>query len=346
VEEVHVLAGRLVQALREPFVIDGHETFIAASIGITVCAGGGFDADGVVAQADAAMYRAKESGGSHYELFEEGMRPRIAERIELENALRQAIDRDELRLHYQTEVSLDTCEVIGVEALVRWEHPVRGLLSPDQFIPAAEETGLIVPLGRWVLREACRQMAWWIQQGVFGPTVRVAVNVSPVQLAEIDMADTIEAALADFGLTPQQLCLEVTETALMDGAGRAIGTLARLKALGVQLAIDDFGIGFSSLARLKELPPVDLVKIDRSFVSGLGVSTSDSAIVSAVLKLASSLGVPAVAEGVETAAQVERLRDLGCPLGQGYLFSRPVRPEDIRGAQDALAALLAARVTA
>jgi EAL domain-containing protein (putative c-di-GMP-specific phosphodiesterase class I) len=309
-------------------------------MGLALVRGGRHDADSVVAQADAAMYRAKEHGGSRFERFEEGMRPKVAARFELENALRLAIDRGELRLHYQTEVSLDTSAVIGLEALVRWQHPARGLLAPDEFIPLAEETGMIVPLGTWVLREACSQMASWVRDGVFGPEVRIAVNVSASQLAEPDMTKVVERTLCETGLRPQQLCIEVTETALMDGDGRAIETLGRMKMLGIQLAIDDFGTGFSSLTRIKQLPPIDLVKIDRSFVSGLGVSTHDQAIVSSVLNLAQSLGVPAIAEGVETSDQVERLINLGCPLGQGFLFSRPSWPEDVaaRRAETALPA--------
>ena len=335
-EEV-ALAERLVAALREPFSVGGREIYVSASIGVAHARGGHADADALVAHADAAMYHAKAHGGSRFEVFHDGMRPQVAERLELEHALRLAIDRDELRLRYQTEVSLETGAVSGLEALVRWEHPQRGLLSPDQFIPTAEETGLIVPLGNWVLRESCRQMAAWTAQGVFGPEVRIAVNVSALQLSDPATIGQVRAALADHGLRADQLCLEVTETALTDGAGQAVETLHELKQMGVQIAIDDFGTGFSSLARLKELPPVDLVKIDRSFVSGLGVCRHDGAIVSSVLNLADALGVPVVAEGVETTDQASRLRGLGCALAQGYLFSRPVTAEEVTALAHAVA---------
>jgi diguanylate cyclase (GGDEF)-like protein/PAS domain S-box-containing protein len=333
-----VLAERLVAALRDPFTVGGREIFVSASIGVANVHDGRLDADSLLAQADAAMYQAKGRGGSRFEIFCEGMRPRVAERLELEHALRLGIARDELRLRYQTEVSLQTGAVCGLEALVRWEHPERGLLSPDEFIPAAEETGLIVPLGNWVLREACRQMAEWAADGVFGPEVRIAVNVSALQLSDRATVGQVRAALADHGLRPDRLCLEVTESALTDGAGQAVETLRQIKAMGVQIAIDDFGTGFSSLARLKELPPVDLVKIDRSFVAGLGVSVHDGAIVSSVLNLADALGVPVVAEGVETTDQASRLRGLGCSLGQGYLFSRPIAAADVTALAQAVAA--------
>jgi diguanylate cyclase (GGDEF)-like protein/PAS domain S-box-containing protein len=329
--EADALASRLVAALREPFLISGHEIYVAGSVGITVVNSGDGDPDLVVGQADAAMYRAKELGGGRFERFQETMR-RTADRFELENALRLAVERDELLLHYQTEVSLETGKITAVEALVRWQHPERGLVPPDEFIPAAERTGVIVELGAWVLDEACRQLAAWNASGVFDDEVRIAVNVSAVQLVKGDMVEVISRTLQAHGLSPERLCLEVTESALMDGAGCAIDNLRRIKELGVHLAIDDFGTGFSSLARIKELPPIDLVKIDRSFVSGLGVSLSDSAIVSSVLNLAVSLGVPAIAEGVETLDQVEQLRGMGCPLGQGYLFGRPLPADQVTAA--------------
>jgi EAL domain-containing protein (putative c-di-GMP-specific phosphodiesterase class I) len=269
------------------------------------------------------MYRAKELGKARCELFDASMHERAVERLDLEGGLRHALDREELRLVYQPQIDLASGRMIGVEALVRWEHPERGTVPPQAFVPLAEQTGLIVPLGAWVLREACRQTAEWVAEG---SPLSVAVNISPRQLAEDDFAATVTGALADSGLAPERLSLEITESALMADPETAAVALRRLKAIGVGLAIDDFGTGYSSLGQLRSLLPVDTLKIDKSFVSGLTVGGEDQAIVEAVLRLAASLGLEAVAEGVETAEQAGALRELECGVAQGFHFARPVAP--------------------
>jgi EAL domain-containing protein (putative c-di-GMP-specific phosphodiesterase class I) len=261
-------------------------------------------------------------------IYDGAMRLRGAERLETETALRRAIEREELRVHYQPEVELATGRVVGVEALVRWAHPERGLVAPGEFIPVAEDTGLIAPIGEWVLREACRQARTW--QGEYGDApIRMAVNLSGRQLAREGLRDTVANALADADLLPELLCLEITESALAEDPVAARETLRSLKRLGVCLAIDDFGVGFSSLSQIRQLPPVDVIKIDRSFVSGLGRNREDEAIVASVISLARALEVETIGEGVETAEHARALRELGCDHAQGFLFSRPVPPAEL-----------------
>ena len=322
-QEAALLAQRIVAAMRDPFVLGDRELFVTASIGVAVGSGAGIDADELLHRADTAMYRAKENGAVPFVFFREGMAPSVADRLELDSELRRALQRDELVLHYQPEISLETGRIVAVEALVRWQHPVRGLIGPDQFIPAAEDNGLIVPLGAWVLREACAQMARWRDELGVTDDVRMAVNLSARQLVDPDLPSIVAAVLAENGLPASQLCLEVTETALVEQDGFAIDALRRLEALGVALAIDDFGVGFSSLTRIKDLPPIDVLKVDRTFVAGLGTEDADAAIISSVVSLATSLSVMTVAEGVETEDQAERLQDLGCQIAQGYLYARP-----------------------
>jgi EAL domain-containing protein (putative c-di-GMP-specific phosphodiesterase class I) len=255
------------------------------------------------------------------------MRLRGAERLETETALRRAIARGELREHYQPEVDLATGRAVGVEALVRWARPERGLVAPGEFIPVAEDTGLIVPIGEWVLREACRQAREW--QGEFGgEPLRMAVNLSGRQLADENLHDAVAGALADADLPPDLLCLEITESAITEDPTRARVTLRALKRLGVRLAIDDFGVGFSSLSQIRQLPPVDVIKIDRSFISGLGRNREDAAIVASVISLARALEVETIGEGVETAEQARELHDLGCDQAQGFHFARPAPAAD------------------
>jgi EAL domain-containing protein (putative c-di-GMP-specific phosphodiesterase class I) len=272
------------------------------------------------------MYRAKELGKARCEIFDASMHERAVERLDLEGGLRGAIERDELRLLYQPQVEIASGQIVGAEALLRWEHPERGLVVPPVFIPIAEQTGLIVPIGTWVLREACAQAATWAAST--GRRLSVAVNVSPRQLAEDDFPAIVAEALADHDLPPDLLCLEITESAVMADPDAAADVLARLKALGVHLAIDDFGTGYSSLGQLKALLPVDTIKIDKSFVDGITSGGEDRAIIDAVLRLASGLGLAALAEGVETSEQARELLDLGCALSQGYHFARPQRPAD------------------
>jgi EAL domain-containing protein (putative c-di-GMP-specific phosphodiesterase class I) len=272
--------------------------------------------------ADIAMYRAKEQGKSQCAVFDDSLRERAVERLDLESGLRHALEREELRLLYQPEVSLGTGRIVAVEALLRWDHPKHGLVSPAKFIPIAEQSGLIVPIGAWVVREACRAAAEW-RRSEHGGDLTVAVNLSPRQLGAVDLVDTVRDALADAGLPAASLCLEVTETALTEDMDTAVEALGRLKALGVRLAVDDFGIGYSSLKNLKQLLPVDILKIDKSFVDGLVDQPEDRAIVEAVVRLAGALHVDAIAEGVESADQAEALRGLSCGFAQGFHFARP-----------------------
>jgi diguanylate cyclase (GGDEF)-like protein/PAS domain S-box-containing protein len=328
--ESHALeiAERLMAELRPPFVLDGERRYLTASVGITLTDRPDANIEALLRDADAAMYRAKELGKARSELFDESMRSRALERLELETSLRGALERDEMRLLYQPKVDLETERIVGVEALLRWEHPRHGTIAPLKFIPIAEQSGLIVPIGAWVIREACRTAARWHAE--FGrDDLLVAVNLSPRQLGATDLVDTVRDALADARLKPECLCLEVTESALMADVASARETLAELKALGVLLAVDDFGVGHASLKQLKQLLPVDLLKIDKSFVDGVVTDAEDRAIVEAVIILAGSLGLRTVAEGVEHAEQAAALRELHCNLAQGYHFSRPVTPETI-----------------
>jgi diguanylate cyclase (GGDEF)-like protein/PAS domain S-box-containing protein len=321
------VADRLASALRAPVELDGRQRFVTASFGVRSVHATAADPEDLLRDADAAMYRAKELGKARCEIFDSSMRDRAVERLDLEGGLRHALERDELRLLYQPLVELGTGRIIGAEALLRWDHPERGLVVPPVFIPIAEQTGLIVPIGAWVLEEACRQAAIWSRTS--GRELKVAVNVSPRQLASTEFAGIVGAALANSGLNPALLCLEITESAVMADPVAATAVLERLKAIGVRLAIDDFGIGYSSLSQLKALLPVDTIKIDKSFVDGVTADGEDRAIVDAVLRLAEGLGLEAVAEGVETPDQVEALLTLGCRLSQGFHFARPPTPHDL-----------------
>ena len=315
------VAERLASALRAPFELDGEQRFVTASVGVTVSGSDLSDAEELLRDADAAMYRAKELGKARCELFDQSMRSRAVERLELEAGLRSALERDELRLHYQPAVELGSGRVVSVEALLRWEHPKHGLLAPLRFIPLAEQTGLILPIGEWVIREACRQLASWGTSDL-----SVAVNVSPRQLASEGLVRTVSEALEDAGLEPERLCLEITESAVIADPDAALGQLRGLKEIGVRLAVDDFGIGYSSLANLRDLLPVDILKIDKSFVDGLHASSEDRTIVESVVGLARSLGLDAVAEGVETADQAEALALMECSHAQGYHYAKPQTP--------------------
>jgi predicted signal transduction protein with EAL and GGDEF domain len=315
--EAATIAQRIVDVFREPFALEDGEVFLATSLGIAIARGGADDrAEDLIRDADAAMYRAKERGKGRYEIFDDAMRADAVARLETESALRRALERDELRLHYQPEVDLASGAIKGFEALVRWEHPTRGLLGPAAFIPLAEETGLIVGIGEWVLHAACSEAARWPQP------LRVSVNLAARQLAQPDLVATIRRALAESGLDPAGLCLEITESAVMASGAATTAQLRALKSLGVRLAIDDFGTGFSSLVHLRRFP-VDVLKIDRTFVAGLGAEPQDASIAAAVISLAHALDLATVAEGIETDEQLRILRELGCDLGQGHLFASP-----------------------
>jgi diguanylate cyclase (GGDEF)-like protein len=316
-----VLVGeRIVEATARPFTLEGREMYVTMSVGVAIAIGSEATPETLLRDADAAMYRAKERGPGRVEVFDEALRARIMERLDLENGLRRALQNDELRVYYQPEVSMSDDRMVAVEALVRWEHPERGLLQPAAFVPLAEETGLIVEIGAWVLNQACRQVAKWRAEG---SDLGVGVNMSARQLAQPDIVEVVSAALQDSGLPPEALCLEITESAVMRDPPSALATLAQIKDLGVKVAIDDFGVGFSSLAQLKELLPLHALKVDRSFISGLADDARNSAIVAAVVMLATTLGVTAIAEGVETEAQVAQARALGCDMSQGFFFTEP-----------------------
>jgi EAL domain-containing protein (putative c-di-GMP-specific phosphodiesterase class I) len=273
------------------------------------------------------MYRAKELGGSRYEMFDEALRCRSLRRLEVEQELRLALERGEFRNVYQPLVAADGESIVGFEALVRWEHPEHGTIPPLDFIYVAEETGLIVPIGSGVLEHACREAVGWDSLG--GAPLGISVNLSPRQVSDPALVETVARVLADTGLDPARLSLEITETALINDADACGAVLRQLKTLGVNLVLDDFGTGYSSLSHAKHFP-IDTLKIDRSFVNGLCDDAEDSAIVSAVISMGRALGIAVVAEGVETAEQAVRLRNLGCPFAQGYHFARPADPAAVR----------------
>jgi EAL domain-containing protein (putative c-di-GMP-specific phosphodiesterase class I) len=300
-------------------------------MGISVSQGAHDTPERLLRDADVAMFTAKELGRDRIEVFDDAMRERAVTRLDIERSLRRALLRDEFRVHYQPLVQFDRSEVIGFEALLRWEHPERGLLGPAEFLPVAEETGLIVSIGAWVIHEVCRQAARWIAVAPpETPPLGVSVNLSARQLAHPDLVATVAEALALTGLPPHLLVLEITESVLMTDRDLAVTILHALRSLGVRLSIDDFGTGQSSLGYLKSLP-VDSLKIDRSFVDGLGSDPDDSAIVAAVVHMGHALGLTVTAEGIETPRQLSELRALGCDLGQGFYFARP-QPGEIAAA--------------
>jgi EAL domain-containing protein (putative c-di-GMP-specific phosphodiesterase class I) len=310
-----------------PFVLDGDEHFVTTSIGIALAEGGERGED-LLRDADAAMHRAKERGRARYELFDEALRGRALSRLRVENDLRRALDRDELTLHYQPLVSLRDRQMVSVEALVRWDHPERGRISPADFIPVAEENGLIEPIGRWVLEHACRQAAEWCRARPDAAPLTMGVNLSAAQLANPALAQTVATALRVSGLDPSCLALELTESMLVGDTEQLSETLVALKALGLRLVLDDFGTGYSSLSYLTRLP-LDSLKVDRSFVDGLGTESRDTAVTEAIIAMSRALSLRVVGEGAETEQQVAELARLGCDLVQGFYFSRPVEAEEI-----------------
>lgn len=318
--EAVAIAQRIVEVFQEPFNLEGtDELFVNTSVGIALSGGRDDSAEGLLRDADAAMYRAKELGRGRFELFDAAMRAHAREQLDLENALRRAGERGELRLHFQPMTDIHTGEVISFEALARWEHAERGMLCPDTFIPLAEDTGMIVPVGAWVLREACLEAARWRENGHHDMTV--SVNLSPRQLVQPDIVATVYDALHEAGLPGDALWLELTETAVMSAGPEISARLTELKALGCRLAIDDFGAGYTSLSHLRRFP-IDVLKLDKAFVQGLGREKRDASIAEAVISLAHALGMTTVAEGIETTDQLRVLTELGCDLGQGWLFAR------------------------
>jgi diguanylate cyclase (GGDEF)-like protein/PAS domain S-box-containing protein len=328
--EAMVIADRVSTAFARPFQLGGVEHFITASVGIAVAKPSvrEVDPDSLIRDADAAMYRAKEKGRARCELFDEEMRARAVQRLEMERELRQALEADQLTLQYQPIVALGSGEVTAVEALVRWQHPERGLLQPSEFIPVAEDSGLIEPIGRWVSERACEQLLVWHEQRPDERPIDVSVNLSARQVTHRDLSSAIAEILARTGLDPQHLRLEITESVLVEESGAASAALGALKELGVNLVLDDFGTGYSSLAYLNRFP-LDALKIDRSFVEGLGVEQERTAIVEAIIGMARALSLEVIAEGVENEGQVMELARLGCDYAQGFYFTPPMAPGQV-----------------
>jgi len=319
-DHAEMVAIQIIGALAEPVAVDDRELHVSASIGIASAADAG-DIEQLMRDADLAMYRAKDAGRNGYATYEKKMHDAVVHRLELAADLRLALERDELVLHYQPKVDLRTGEIIGFEALVRWQHPTRGLVPPLDFIGVAEATGLIVPLGRWVLTEACRQAVTWDRP------LTMAVNLSVRQFEAGDVAEMVAEVLAETGMPPERLVLEMTESVLLTDTDDNLARIVSLKALGVQLAMDDFGTGYSSLAYLRRFP-MDVLKIDRSFVDRLGGESEDEALVRTIVRLGQRFGMQTVAEGIENETQLAILREMGCDFAQGYLLSRPLPGPD------------------
>ena len=314
----------LSQVLKFSFDLPGHEVYATASVGVSLFPMDGEDSHTLLKNAGAALYKAKKSGGANYQFFTADMHDLATSRLALETSLRRAIQNEEFLIHYQPRVSIDSLAMTGVEALVRWQHPQLGLVSPSEFIPLAEDTGLIIPIGEWVLRQACEQNRRWQDQG-FAP-IQMAVNISARQFHDQELSQTVIRILRDSGLAPGHLELELTESSIMQNAEFAADVLTRWKRMGINISIDDFGTGFSSLASLKRLP-IDALKIDQSFVRDATTDQDDGAIVMAIITLAHNLRLRVVAEGVETEEQLRFLQLLRCDEIQGYFFSKPLLPE-------------------
>jgi diguanylate cyclase (GGDEF)-like protein len=325
-ELAQTLAARIVTDFAHPFALTVGRVVVTPSIGIARSTPDA-DAEKLIRDADTAMYKAKAAGRNGYAFFDSSLREQVQARVELEQALRRALEHGELEVYYQPIIDLGTDELAGFEALLRWNHPERGLVSPEEFIPVAEETGLIVPIGAWVLQQATEQLADWQAELGAARELHMSVNICPRQLRHDELVDQVATALLDTGIGASTLWLEITETAMMEDPNAAAATLQRLRDLGVTLAVDDFGTGYSALGYLKRFP-VGIVKVDRSFVAGLGVDVDSEAIVRAVVAMAHAIGLTVVAEGIETPLQQDRLSELGCDMAQGYLYGRP-RPASL-----------------
>jgi len=319
--EIIAVVSRLLEVISQPWIDNGQEYGLSCSIGISCYPQDGAGPDALLRRADAAMYKAKASGRSTYHFYTPGLNQAISERLELENSLRHALERGEFRVYYQPRIEVASGRIIGAEALIRWDCPDKGLIPPDSFISIAEETGLIIPIGQWVLHEACRQNSAWLRAGL--PPISVSVNLSPIQFRHAGLVQSVADALLQANLDPAYLELELTESFVMHDAERINVAMQSLKALGVDIAVDDFGTGYSSLSYLKRFP-VDRLKVDKSFVRDIDSDPDDAAIVRAIITLGHALGLKVVAEGVETRAHLEFLQQHGCDELQGYYYSRPV----------------------
>ncbi len=329
VEEPKQVADRIISSVSSPISLGGgREVFASVSVGVSFSKDDFKDADAMIQAADTAMYRAKEQGKSCYRIFDPAMRLDAKKRLNLENELRHAVERRGLHLHYQPIVDLNTSQISGFEALARWNHREFGVISPAEFVPVAEETGLIVELGKQVIQDACRQLAQWRQESPLFQTMGLSVNISSIQLRDQKLVDSILRILETAGLPPEVLRVEVTESCIMENPACGAATLSGLRAHGVKVAIDDFGTGYSSLAYIHQLAP-DVVKIDRSFVDKINCSTDKATIVGAILAMAEGLSLDVVAEGIETHSQRDLLREMGCDFGQGFLFARPLTPDQL-----------------
>lgn len=322
------VAERIRQALSRPFKVDGQEVFTAVSIGIATYDGSAAEAEDLLRDADTALYRAKAGGRGGYEVFDKTMHAQAVSRLTLERDLRYAVEQHQFIVHFQPIVRLQTGRVSGFEALVRWNHPQRGIVAPGEFIPVAEEMGLIVPIGWFVLREACRQIKDWQRQYPCDPQLTVAVNLSGVQIRQADLVERVLEILAQTELAPQCLELEITESALLQNDEHTLAVLGRLKQAGIRLHMDDFGTGYSSLSYLS-LFPIDVVKIDRSFIAALGTDTRNGELVNAILSMAQAMGLQVIAEGIESQWQMDKLRELSCGFGQGFFLAQPMDAQGI-----------------
>jgi diguanylate cyclase (GGDEF)-like protein len=322
--QVATVARKILTNVIKPITLMGQECRVTASIGICMYPKDAEDERSLMKSADMAMYLAKEEGKNNYQFYSKNIQSKSLERLSIETNLRLALEHNEFSLHYQAKVDFKTNTITGVEALLRWQNPYLGSVTPMQFIPVAEETGLIIPIGKWVLKTACAQNVAWQKQGL--PAVCMAVNLSLQQLMDGNLISDIRAALNDSGMAPNQLELEVTESMVMHNPERAIAVLAKIKSMGVRLAIDDFGTGYSSLAQIKRFP-VDTLKVDRSFIRNLPQDAEDKAITEAIIAMGKTLSLTVVAEGVETVEQMNFLKDHSCDEMQGFYFSKPIMPE-------------------
>jgi diguanylate cyclase (GGDEF)-like protein/PAS domain S-box-containing protein len=327
-EDAAVAARRMLDAVAQAHPIDLHDLHVTASIGVSMYPDDGQDAETLIKNADTAMYQAKENGRQSYRFFKPAMNVRAVERQSIEESLRRALERQEFALHYQPKINLESGEITGAEALIRWTHPTRGIVSPAQFIPVAEDCGLILPIGNWVLREACRQARTWLDAGL--PLGTIAVNISAIEFRDENFLEGVFAILQDTGLDPGSLELELTESVLMKHVENTKSILTALRARGVRLAVDDFGTGYSSLSYLSEFP-IDALKIDQSFVRRITTSPDETSIVTAVISMGRSLKLRVVAEGVETLEELAFLRAHRCDEAQGYYFARPVASQQFAG---------------